>query len=238
MRPGDMAREMLLAAREVLAGRGRSWRNVPGSLDLAWRELPPRTRGRLTRLVPGGEDPGDWGLLVEFESTGYYDPGQWGSTPEYAEEASGEDERKVGDLWVINALANPRPTLETYRYAMPGEENQPQPELLIFDIASKAKLKVKSDEFKDPTVSIYSAPRKNIDRERDNPLPSMWLSETTDKLYFGVQSRGVFHQREIRAENSIGVIADGFGEVQNSVPPSTPNQGFYVKVHFLGLTVE
>ena len=38
------------------------------------------------------------------------------------------DERKVEDLWVINALANPRPTLETYKYGMPGEENQPQAE--------------------------------------------------------------------------------------------------------------
>ena len=31
------------------------------------------------------------------------------------------DSRKVKDLWVINALATPRPTLETYRYAMPGK---------------------------------------------------------------------------------------------------------------------
>jgi dipeptidyl-peptidase 4 len=100
-----------------------------------------------------------------------------------------EDERKVGDLWVINALSNPRPTLETYRYAMPGEENQPQPELLVFDLATKVKVKAKADQFKDPTISIYTAPRKNIDRERDNPLPSMWLGDTTDKLYFGVQSR-------------------------------------------------
>src|SRR6185503_8795332 len=36
------------------------------------------------------------------------------------------DNRKVADLWVINALANPRPTLETYKYGMPGEANQPQ----------------------------------------------------------------------------------------------------------------
>jgi hypothetical protein len=34
------------------------------------------------------------------------------------------DQRKVGDLWVINALAVPRPKLETYRYAMPGEANR------------------------------------------------------------------------------------------------------------------
>ena len=37
--------------------------------------------------------------------------------------SSAATSRKVKDLWVINPLANPRPTLETYRYAMPGEEN-------------------------------------------------------------------------------------------------------------------
>src|ERR1019366_7394824 len=36
------------------------------------------------------------------------------------------DSRKIPKLWVINALANPRPTLETYSYAMPGEANTPQ----------------------------------------------------------------------------------------------------------------
>jgi len=38
------------------------------------------------------------------------------------------DSRKVGDLFVINSLSNPRPELETYKYAMPGEENVPQQE--------------------------------------------------------------------------------------------------------------
>ena len=47
------------------------------------------------------------------------------------------DQRKVADLWVINSLANPRPTLETYKYAMPGEENQPQAEMHVVDIAAK-----------------------------------------------------------------------------------------------------
>ena len=47
------------------------------------------------------------------------------------------DVRKVKDLWVINSLANPRPTLETYRYAMPGEENTPQSEIYVFDVASR-----------------------------------------------------------------------------------------------------
>ena len=35
------------------------------------------------------------------------------------------DSRKVEKLWVINSLASPRPTLDTYRYAMPGDVNVP-----------------------------------------------------------------------------------------------------------------
>jgi len=107
-----------------------------------------------------------------------------------------EDERKVGDLWVINSLANPRPTLETYKYELPGEENQPQPELQIFEVEKKTKIKVKAEMFKDQTLSVFTAPRKALDRERDNPSPSQWLAETSDKLYFGRQSRD-FHRYDV-----------------------------------------
>jgi dipeptidyl aminopeptidase/acylaminoacyl peptidase len=99
------------------------------------------------------------------------------------------DERKVADLWVINSLANPRPTLETYRYEMPGEENQPQPEILVFDLGTKAKVKVKAEKFKDPTLDIFTAPRSALDREKEFPPPARWLADTSDKLYFGRQSR-------------------------------------------------
>ena len=49
------------------------------------------------------------------------------------------DSRKMPKLWVINALANPRPTLETYPYAMPGEAERPQAQLEIFDVAAKSR---------------------------------------------------------------------------------------------------
>ena len=62
------------------------------------------------------------------------------------------DERKVNDLWVINALSTPRPTLETYRYAMPGEPNIAQPQLEVFDVASKGRVQVKAEQFKDGGV--------------------------------------------------------------------------------------
>ncbi len=99
-----------------------------------------------------------------------------------------EDERKVGDLWLINSLSLPRPTLETYRYSMPGEENQPQAELLVCDLASHNWVKVKSDRFKDQTVGIESERVLAIEREQDKVVDK-WLSDTSDKLYFSRTSR-------------------------------------------------
>jgi dipeptidyl-peptidase-4 len=117
-----------------------------------------------------------------------------------------EDERKVADLWVINSLANPRPTLETYRYEMPGEENQPQPEILAFDLATKAKVKIKADKFKDPTYNIFTAPRTALDREKEFPPPAQWLADTADKLYFGRQTRDLHGYEVCVADTASGEV--------------------------------
>ncbi len=117
-----------------------------------------------------------------------------------------QDERKVGALWVINSLAEPRPTLETYKYGMPGEESQPQPEILIFDLASKSKLKVKADKFKDPTYNIFTAPRRAADSEREYPPPPRWLSETPDRLYFGRQTRDLHGYEVCVADTGTGEV--------------------------------
>jgi dipeptidyl-peptidase-4 len=116
------------------------------------------------------------------------------------------DERKVADLWVINSLANPRPTLETYRYEMPGEENQPQPEILVFDLGTKAKVKIKADKFKDPTYDLYTAPRTALDREKEFPPPPLWLADGTDKLYFGRQSRDLHGYDVCVADTASGEV--------------------------------
>ncbi len=117
-----------------------------------------------------------------------------------------EDERKVADLWVINALADPRPTLETYRYGMPGEENQPQPEILVFDLGTKAKVKIKADKFKDPTYNIFTATRTALDREREFPPPAQWIADTSDKLYFGRQTRDLHGYEVCLADTATGEV--------------------------------
>lgn len=101
------------------------------------------------------------------------------------------DQRDVKDLWVINAIADPRPTLETYRYHMPGEKEAPQYDILIFDLTNKTKVQVKDDNFKDQSISIFSAPRLVKNRD-DEYQPGLWLSETSDKLYFSRSSRDLY----------------------------------------------
>ncbi len=60
------------------------------------------------------------------------------------------DRRDIKDLWVINSLATPRPTLETYPYSMPGEEKIRKTELFWFQAGQKSLTLVKQhwkDEF-------------------------------------------------------------------------------------------
>ena len=75
-----------------------------------------------------------------------------------------EDVRKVKDLFVINALSQPRPTLETYRYSMPGEEFVPQPELIVFDVATRGRVNVDLKKWKDQTINVVWSSQEETNR--------------------------------------------------------------------------
>ncbi len=53
------------------------------------------------------------------------------------------DSRGVKDLFLVNALAEPRPTLLQYPYPMPGEENVRKSELFYCEAAGKKLVRVK-----------------------------------------------------------------------------------------------
>ena len=116
-----------------------------------------------------------------------------------------QDLRKVGDLWVINSLANPRPKLETYRYAMPGEENVDQAELLIFDRESRKRLTVKTEAFKDQTLQVATSRLTAREREKEKTEPK-WLSETSDKMYFLRSSRDLHRIDVCVADTTTGEV--------------------------------
>jgi dipeptidyl-peptidase-4 len=133
------------------------------------------------------------------------------------------DSRKVSDLWVINALAQPRPTLETYRYAMPGEPNIPQSEIHVFDRQSKQRVTVKEDRFPDQGVQIATMPqRNNIQREPRRPMPAQWLSDTPDKLYFTRLSRDQHRLDVAVADTATGEVKTLIEERLNTYVESKP----------------
>jgi dipeptidyl aminopeptidase/acylaminoacyl peptidase len=98
------------------------------------------------------------------------------------------NQRKVEDLWVVNSVAQPRPTLETYKYDMPGEKSVTQYEVHVLDIEGKSQAKMKVDRFKDQSVSILQA-RQRPRPDEDRPQPSLWLADNSDQLFFSRTSR-------------------------------------------------
>ena len=70
------------------------------------------------------------------------------------------DQRKVKELWVINSLKK-RPELETYKYEMPGEPNITQQEVWVYDIETKSGVKLKTDKWKDQSLSVFTAKKKS-----------------------------------------------------------------------------
>lgn len=62
-----------------------------------------------------------------------------------------QDKRKVDDLWVINSLGE-RPTLETYKYSMPGEEDIYVDEIRVFDPETKTNVRLDTDKWEDQAL--------------------------------------------------------------------------------------
>ena len=68
-----------------------------------------------------------------------------------------DDSRKVEDLWLIDALAEPRPRLKTYKAELAGDKNVIQFELLIGDADTREVKKINIDRWKDQYVDILYA---------------------------------------------------------------------------------
>ena len=97
------------------------------------------------------------------------------------------DSRHIKDLWVINSTGKKRPTLETYKYHMPGEQEYYKSELMIFDIPTKSHLTVALDTVNQQSISVYRAASKQSQRD-DDFTPSLLLSKKGN-IYFSTISR-------------------------------------------------
>jgi dipeptidyl aminopeptidase/acylaminoacyl peptidase len=101
-----------------------------------------------------------------------------------------QDRRKVGELWVVHAVGNDRPKLETYRYDMPGEEDVTQTELLVFDVQARQMKRIDDKPWKDQRMGIFSDPTPRVGVRGQDPLPiTKWLSDRPNELYVWRRSR-------------------------------------------------
>lgn len=92
------------------------------------------------------------------QRTGAY--GYWSPDSKYFIQII-SDSRKIKDLWVINSVSNPRPTLETYKYQMPGEEGATQ-HMYLFDIEKRTCKEIGIGDWTNQRVRITTG-------EIDNP---------------------------------------------------------------------
>ncbi|MDH6359042.1 DPP IV N-terminal domain-containing protein [Parabacteroides sp. PF5-9] len=86
------------------------------------------------------------------------------------------DNRPLKDLWVINVMAEPRPTLESYKYQMPGEKESPRQYLYLFDMADNSYKEINTNAFKDQTIRLARKP--SLQKQRDmKDQPDCWLGD-------------------------------------------------------------
>lgn len=85
------------------------------------------------------------------------------------------DMAPLKDLWVINSLTQPRPTLETYKYQMPGEPG-PKGHLYVFSTSDWTSRQVKINAFKDQDL-IMQPDVRTTDDQFDEFYSSRWLGD-------------------------------------------------------------
>jgi dipeptidyl aminopeptidase/acylaminoacyl peptidase len=119
-----------------------------GALINAWRA----TRGAAmlreagaTRLTTDGAEDYDFGRMGIFGAgmdDGIPPPQAVWSSDSKSFYATRIDARAVQDLYLVNAIATPRPTLEKYKYPMPGEDAARKMELFVCDRVSRKLVRV------------------------------------------------------------------------------------------------
>jgi len=137
------------------------------------------------------------------------------------------DERKVKDLWVINSLSDPRPTLETYKYWLPGEKESETDELVLFDLTDRSHKILPTEAFKDQSVSIWGEPFTAASRD-DDWRSNKWLG-TTDQFYFSRTSRDLKKIQlcvvEVKTGNIRPMIEESLNTYVETRRPGLVNNG-------------
>ena len=124
------------------------------------------------------------------------------------------DNIKVKDLWVINSIADPRPTLETYKYWMPGEKEAPVDHLMLVDMMNYAIKEINVSQYKDQDISLWNKSAAVNSRD-DEFRPMIWLG-TNEQLYLARTSRDLKKIDQCVVNTSTGEVKVVVAESMNT----------------------
>jgi len=98
-----------------------------------------------------------------------------------------KDNREYSALWVINNVAAKRPTLETYKYLMPGETDSTEVELYLFDSSTLKAKQINVAAFKNQTISNWNKDRTKESYKGKHYI-NYWLGND-EEFYIARSSR-------------------------------------------------
>ncbi len=137
------------------------------------------------------------------------------------------DNRAVKDLWVINVMAQPRPTLETYKYQMPGEKEAPIEHLYLFDMRTDTYKEIKTNAYKDQTLDIQYKPMLQKQRDMEEQ-PLIWQGDN-NRFFLARSSRDLYRidicSYTIGQDSIVPIIKERMNTYQETRPLQIVNQG-------------
>ena len=137
------------------------------------------------------------------------------------------DYRKVKELWVINSMAQPRPTLETYKYQMPGEKEAPVDYLYLFNMSNNTKKEIKTSAYKDQSLDIERKPL--LQKQRDMDIRSAVWQGDNNRFFLTRSSRDLYRidlcSYTLGQDSIVPVIEERMNTYQETRPIKILNGG-------------
>ena len=137
------------------------------------------------------------------------------------------DNRAVKPLWVINVMAQPRPTLETYKYQMPGEKEAPVQHLHLFDMQNNTRKVIQTAAYKDQTLGIQYKPYEQKQRDMEDQ-PMVWQGDN-NRFYLTRSSRDLYRidvcSYTVGQDSIVPVIKERMNTYQETRSLKTLNGG-------------
>ncbi|WP_084396867.1 S9 family peptidase [Henriciella aquimarina] len=107
------------------------------------------------------------------------------------------DNREVGEYWILNALAEPRPALREFHFATAGDEHVPIPELWVFDAEAETAVQIDTARWPGQFVG-------NMDIGVGTIGKGIQAPEGTGEIYYVRMSRGYGEVELVAADPETG----------------------------------